>query len=291
MTPSVKLSVNLSANLSATLSAKFKPAALAVFAAVTAACLPLPASAHRMWLLPSATSLGTDKAWVTVDAAVSSDVFFPDHMPLKLDNLVITAPDGTLTKPENASTGKYRSTFDLQLAQAGTYRLGLVNNALSASYKENGQPKRWRGTAETFAKEVPADAEDLQVTQSIGRVETFVTAGKPGGKALAVGGYGLEMQALSTPTDLFVGEAASFRLLIDGKPAANVKVTVISGGVRYRSKLNEISASTDQDGKFSVTWPSAGMYWLEASVKDAKADKPAKERRASYVATLEVLPQ
>ncbi|HTD04302.1 DUF4198 domain-containing protein [Undibacterium sp.] len=271
-----------------TLSGKFTHIALV---AAAAACIPLSASAHRMWLLPSATSLGSEQAWVTVDAAASSDVFFPDHVPLKLDNLLITAPDGTPAKAENASTGKYRSTFDLQLAQAGTYKIGLVNNTLLASYKENGQPKRWRGTAETFARDVPANAEDLQVTQSMGRVETFVTAGKPGGKALAITGAGLEMQPVTAPTDLYAGETASFRLLLDGKPAANVKVTLISGGVRYRSKLNDMSATTGQDGKFSVIWPSAGMYWLEASIKDDKASKPAKERRASYVATLEVLPQ
>jgi len=276
-----------------TLSGTFKRAAAlgAAVAAIATIGMPLPASAHRMWLLPSGTSLAADKAWVTVDAAVSSDVFFADHMPLKLDKLLITAPDGSQVKPENAGTGKYRSTFDLQLAQAGTYKLAIVNHGLSASYTENGQTKRWRGTAETFAKDVPANAEDLQVTQSIGRVETFVTAGKPGGKALAVTGTGLEMLPLTAPTDLFAGEAASFRLLLDGKPAANVKVTLISGGVRYRAKLNEISTVTDQDGKFSITWPSAGMYWLEASVKDDRAAKPAKERRASYVATLEVLPQ
>ncbi|MFZ6645865.1 DUF4198 domain-containing protein [Undibacterium sp. TJN25] len=272
-----------------TLSGKLKQAALVT--AIAAACIPLSASAHRMWLLPSASSTGAEKAWITVDAAVSTDVFYADHMPLKLDNLVIIAPDGSQTKAENASTGKYRSTFDVQLAQPGTYKLGLINNAMSASYKENGQTKRWRGTAENFAKDVPANAEDLVVTQSTGRVETFVTAGKPGGKALAISGSGLELQPITAPTDLFVGEAASFRFLIDGKPAANLKVTLIAGGIRYRSKLNEISATTDQDGKFSVTWPGAGMYWMEASIKDDKAVKPAKERRASYVATLEVLPQ
>lgn len=276
-----------------TLSGTFKRAAAAgaAVAAIATIGMPLPASAHRMWLLPSGTSLAADKAWVTVDAAVSSDVFFADHVPLKLDKLLITAPDGSQVKPENAGTGKYRSTFDVQLAQAGTYKLAIVNQGLSASYTENGQAKRWRGSAETFARDVPANAEDLQVTQSIGRVETFVTAGKPGGKALAVSGAGLEMLPITAPTDLFAGEAASFRFLLDGKPAANVKVTLISGGVRYRAKLNEISATTDQDGKFSITWPSAGMYWLEASVKDDQAAKPAKERRASYVATLEVLPQ
>lgn len=50
--------------------------------------------------------------------------------------------------------------------------------------------------------------------------------------------------------------------------------------------------TTDANGEFSVTWPEAGMYWLETSSTDNKTSLPqAKQRRLSYVATLEVLPQ
>ena len=49
---------------------------------------------------------------------------------------------------------------------------------------------------------------------------------------------------------------------------------------------------TDANGEFVVTWPEAGMYWLETGTEDDKTSLPqAKQRRLSYVATLEVLPQ
>ena len=55
---------------------------------------------------------------------------------------------------------------------------------------------------------------------------------------------------------------------------------------------DEIKLTTAADGSFKVTWPEAGMYWLEASITDAKTSVPqAKQRRLMYVATLEVLPQ
>ncbi|MFL9922729.1 DUF4198 domain-containing protein [Herbaspirillum lusitanum] len=255
-------------------------------------CLPLSANAHRTWMLPSATVLSGNDPWVTVDAAVSNDLFFFEHFPLRLDGLVVTGPDGKFVQAANAATGKYRSTFDVHLEQAGTYKLALVNNALFASYKINGQQKRWRGNAESFAKEVPADAQDLKVTQSQGRIETFVTAGKPSKTALEIKGAGLELQPITHPNDLFVGDSASFRLLLDGKPAANVEVEVVPGGIRYRDKLLDTKVNTDADGKFSVKWASPGMYWIEATVTDQKTSIPqAGERRSSYVATLEVLPQ
>ena len=61
--------------------------------------------------------------------------------------------------------------------------------------------------------------------------------------------------------------------------------------LRYRDAQGEIEIKTDSAGKFSVTWPSPGMYWLEATLEDNKTSIPqAKLRRVSYAATFEVLP-
>ena len=258
--------------------------------AALAFCLPFAAEAHRAWMLPSATVLSGSDPWVTVDAAISNDLFYFEHHPMRLEGLSISAPDGHAVEAENRSTGRYRSTFDVHLTQSGTYKLAIVNSGLFASYKENGEMKRWRGSAASFAKEVPAKAENLQVTQADNRLEVFVTAGNPSQQVLAPTGKGLELAPVTHPNDLFAGEAASFRLLLDGKPAAGVKVSVIPGGIRYRDQLNEMTFTTDADGAFSVTWPAPGMYWLSASHGDDKATvAPAKQRRASYTATLEVL--
>lgn len=263
--------------------------ALKFAALVVAIALPLSAQAHKPWLLPSSTIVTQDE-YVTVDAAVSNDIFYFNHQPLRIDNLVITAPDGSVVAPENASTGKYRSTFDLKIAQAGTYRLSNGNSGINASYKVGEETKRWRGTAENFAKEVPADAKDLQVMQSQSRVETFITAGKP--SPLKASGTGLELIPVTHPNDLFAGEKATFKLTVDGKPAAGLKVTLIEDGGRYRAKPDAIETTSGGDGAFSVTWPSAGRYWLEVTTTDDKTSiKQAKQRRLSYVATLEVLPQ
>lgn len=248
------------------------------------------AQAHNIWLLPSSTVLSKAE-WITVDAAVSNDLFFFNHVPLNLDQLVVTAPDGSTLAPQNAHRGKLRSVFDLDLQQAGTYRLAVVNGGLFASYKDKatGQPRRWRGTPEKFAAEVPADAQDLRVTQSAGRVETFVTVGKP--SAVKPTGQGLELLPVTHPNDLVKGEKATFAFHVDGKPAAGLEVVLVAGGTRYRDTVGEIKATTDANGQFSVTWPQAGMYWVDADAKDEKTSLPqAKERRLSYVATFEVLP-
>lgn len=261
-------------------------------AAALALVVPATAHAHRAWLLPSATVLSGNDPAVTVDAAVSNDLFYFEHVAMRLEGLTVTAPDGSKVEPENASTGKYRSTFDLSLKAPGTYRIAVVTDGLFARYKLDGEQKRWRGKAESLAKEIPAAATDVVVTESQRRLETFVTAGNPDEAALKPVGKGLEMQPLTHPNDLVANSEAQFKLLLDGRPAAGVKIEIVRGGIRYRNQLGEVTLTSDQDGVFKFTWPEAGMYWLEASVTDDKtASKDAKERRASYVATLEVLPE
>ena len=256
-----------------------------------AALIPMASQAHKAWLLPSATVSTVDQ-WITLDAAVSNDLFYFNHVPLRANGLTVIAPDGSQLKPQNQATGKYRTTFDLHLQQNGTYRIAVVNRGLNANYEENGQMKRWRGTAAEFAKAVPANAPKLRVSESAGRVETFVTAGAPSTDALKLTNVGLELAPITHPNDLYAGEEATFAMMLDGKPAANLAIEIVAGGTRYRDAQNEIKVKTDAEGKFSVTWPEPGMYWLEATLQDNKTSIPqAQQRRVSYVATFEVLPQ
>lgn len=260
--------------------------------AAVLALLPLSALAHKAWLLPSQTVIAGENPVVTVDAAVSNDLFYFNHVPLRTDNLVIVAPDGSKVAPSNPATGKFRSVFDVELKQQGTYRIGTYNSGLSASWKEGEQTKRWRGNAAGFATEVPKDAKELQVMQSVGRVETFVTNGSPNDTALKTSGEGIELVPVTHPNDLFAGEEATFKFILDGKPAAGLEIDIVRGGTRYRNAQEEIKVKTDASGAFKVTWPEAGMYWLETVSQDAKTSVPqAKQRRLSYVATFEVLPQ
>ncbi|MGD9842099.1 MAG: DUF4198 domain-containing protein [Steroidobacteraceae bacterium] len=272
--------------------------------------LPMTTQAHRAWMLPSATVLSGAEPWLTVDAAVSNDLFYFEHQPMRMDGIEVIAPDGTEAKIENASTGRYRSTFDVKLTQKGTYKVTRVSENINASYVVDGELKHFRGTSETFANEVPADAQDLQVAKTRSRLEVFVTSGNPSDTVLKTTGMGLELSPITHPNDLFAGETASFRLLSDGKPQAGTEVTIVPGGIRYRNQVNEIKTTTDQNGNFSVTWPAPGMYWLNASVSNivrsqiATPSVPAggaptspmsrpvnPGTRTSYTATLEVLPQ
>ncbi|MFA5495363.1 MAG: DUF4198 domain-containing protein [Porticoccaceae bacterium] len=262
-----------------------------------AMALPLAAEAHRAWIVPAATVLSGDDPWVTFDAAISNDIFHADHAAMRIEGLSVVAPDGGAAALENGHTGKYRSTFDLNLKQPGTYKVFTASGGLGARWEDaDGQRRFWPGRGETanaadFEKSVPKDAKNLEVSYNWRRIETFVTAGAPTDTVLKPDNKGLELVPVTHPNDLFAGEEAEFRLLIDGEPAAGAKVTVIPGGMRYRDGQEAIDVETAADGSFTVTWPDAGMYWLSASYRDGKAQPPATVRSGSYVATFEVLPQ
>ena len=47
--------------------------------------------------------------------------------------------------------GRYRSTFDVQLTQSGTYRIVNASSGLTARYELTGENRNWRGPAAEFA--------------------------------------------------------------------------------------------------------------------------------------------
>lgn len=286
-----------------------------IAAVALAAGLASPAVAHRQWLLPSATTFSGDDVWVTVDAAVSNDLFYFEHRPGSIDNVTATAPDGSQVMIENKGKGQYRNTFDVHLTQKGTYRIGSATDMLTGSYVLGGKTERLpRGTTkETLAAKLPAGATNVQTSESTNRNEIYVTVGEPTTTVFKPTGRGIELVPVTHPNDLVSGEAASFQFLLDGKPAADLKVTVIPGGIRYRDQLGQMDLKTGADGKVSITWPTPGMYWVNVSTGGERGEGPGgpdgpgeagedapqptsappaagpPPRRASYVTTLEVM--
>jgi uncharacterized GH25 family protein len=256
----------------------------------TLALVPGSSFAARAWILPSQTIVANSGGWVAFDTASADDLFSVNQGALPLDQLVITSPDGAAIEPQNAAKGRSRSTFDLELRKTGTYRVALAGDAVVARWEEDGKPKRWRGTPAEMAANIPANAAKLEVEHVQRRIETYVTVGAP--SDVKPVGPGLELVPLTHPNDLYAGESAKFMFLLDGKPAQDLEIEIVAGGTRYRDAPNEMRVKTDKDGVIGVTWPAAGLYWVDASVEDEKATVPnVKKRRATYNATFEVLTQ
>jgi hypothetical protein len=149
--------------------------------------------------LPSSTQIEAKEAWVTIDAAVSESLFEFDTNALALEGLQITAPDGTFINPENSYKGKFRSSIDIKLPQKGTYKISHVSQNIMASYLLNGEQKRFRGTEDKMAKDIPAEATDIKVSRTFARLDTFVSSGKPTDTVLKPSNQGLELVPITHP--------------------------------------------------------------------------------------------
>ncbi|WNO61983.1 DUF4198 domain-containing protein [Rheinheimera sp. MMS21-TC3] len=267
------------------------------FIAVAAAVLmSTSVSAHRAWIKPSATVLSGDQAIVTFDAAISNTLFHPDHFAMALEGIQIVGPTGDPVAMSHAVKGRYRSVFDVELNMQGSYKIASSYGGLRAVWRDaEGKRKMWPARGQQadeseFTTAVPAQAADLRVSRSWRRVETFVTVGSPTKAGLQPTNQGLELMPVTHPNDLYATETATFKLLIDGQPAAGAEVEVVPGGMRYRNSQQMITLKANEQGEINITWPHAGMYFLEASYSDDKVAKPATIRQGNYSATFEVLP-
>lgn len=269
-----------------------KTLALGALVPALLAASPGPALAHRMWLLPSYTTLSGEEGWVTVDAAVSNDLFDPNHVALDPAQVSITLPDGTAGEALNPAKGKLRGTFDVHLTQQGTHKIAMRRAGVFGSYMLNGERKRLpRGArADETASLIPAGATNVEIAETHMRNETFVTLGAPSEGVFALEGKGLEMMPVTHPDDLVAGEPGVFRFLVDGAPAAGLKVTAVKGGGRWSRQPVELTAQTDAEGQATLSWSEPGFYWLEVEAEDEKTTLPqASKRRLGYISTLEVM--
>ncbi|MBO9723110.1 MAG: DUF4198 domain-containing protein [Novosphingobium sp.] len=282
-----------------------------IASAAVAAALASPASAHRAWLLPSTTTLAGTGEFVTVDAAISNDLFYPDHFPMNPEQVTVWTPDGSVGKLENPATGRYRSTFDVKIDKPGTWKIGTQRAAIMGSFKVNGEDWRLGGRGRPMGApgaggpggpggaparsvatvaDIPANATDVKLVEAISGNYIYVTADAPTKTVFTPTGKGLEIDPITHPDELVSNEEGQFRFLIDGKPAAGVKVTVVPGSKKYREAEEAQELTTGADGVLHIKWPVAGMYWINASASDNKpSEKRATERRMTYTATVEVV--
>ncbi len=277
-----------------------------LLAAAALLTLPVGASAHRQWMVPSATVFSGTDSGVTIDAASSNDLFFADHRPMPLGAVKVWAPDGSEGRIEHPSTGNYRSTFEVRLDKPGTWKIGTLTSSVSGTFKLNGEERRVGGrpgggmapagpggparAPMVSVADIPAEATDVKLTEMIGRNEVYVTADAPTTTAFKPTGKGIELDPVTHPDELVAGETASFRFLVDGKPAAGLKVTVVPGGKRYRNDDGAVDVTTGADGVAKIDWPAAGLYWINSSLTDNNPSEPrATQRRLSYTTTVEVL--
>src|SRR5690606_6512512 len=241
--------------------------------------------------LPSTTVLSGEGQRISVEGAVSNDLFFPNHIALPLTATTATAPSGAQLELLSPAQGRIRCSFELQLDEQGTHRITTINDLVFLNWQENGETRYARGTPDEIAQRDLAQLAELKLSRWVSRVETFVTCGAP--TPIPPIGEGIEFEFLTHPNDLFAGETARFRVLLNGRPHAGSEVTLVKGNDRFRNAVNEIVVTSDADGLVEIAWPEPGRYWLTTHADPSPGEFAGRpiERGSAFFLTLEVLPQ
>jgi hypothetical protein len=194
--------------------------------------------------------------WVSVDAAVSNDLFFADHFPMQLAQIKVTAPDGTTGKIENGVQGRYRATFDVHLTQQGTWRIGTEKRpdgqlqggrrgkARGHAAPRHGRARRsggpggpawcpWWAPADRDGRPQPSRRRHRSQADRNQQPQRNLRDARRA-EAIATTGKGLEFAPITHPDDLVADQPAKLRFLVDGQPAKGLKLTIVPGGKRYR---------------------------------------------------------
>lgn len=252
------------------------------------------ASAHPVWMLPSEFNVSSDTAhWVTVDGTASHGVFSFDK-PIGLDNVTVYDPAGNPARIGPYYKGQRRSVFDLALSEVGTYKVELRNPpryVTTYTIGKRNTERRIMANKQEAAAQVPAKAQGV-TTYAMQNISAFyVTRNTPSDTVLKSSSKGLELQPLTHPSDVVVGEAARFRLTFDGQPLADRKVEVVGHGTQWRDGRQQQGLVSDQDGVVAFTPAKRGPHLLSANIEQVSRSPLADKVEINYLLTFEVLPQ
>lgn len=244
--------------------------------------------AHTLWVMPSHFILSGDDTWISVDVSAANMTFVPDK-GVSPENLSIVFPDGNRHKFTQAYQGKRKAQADHQLVDEGTY---LIENGGAPRYftmfEANGERKRIMADKKTAASQLPAGATNVTTSRGQSKALAVVTVKAPNRTAITPKGEGFEVNFITHPADYVAEDEIQWQLLIDGKPAAGVKVELSREAELYRNNAGRITTETDAEGNLRFTPKYAGRYLLEAGYQANTKTELADVVRASLTLTFEV---
>jgi uncharacterized GH25 family protein len=232
-------------------------------AAALAVGMSSPALAHRQWLLPSTTTLAGTSEYVTVDAAVSNDLFYADHFPIDPAQIKVRAPDGSEGKIENPATGRYRSTFDVKIDKPGTWTIGTERSGVMGTFKVAGETWRVGGRARPAGPGAPgaSGAPGRAAPGSMGGAGGMDGAGGPGRAPMKSVASVADIPANATDVKLTetYGRNVIF-VIADAPTAAAFQPT--GKGLEFLPITQPGALASDEEGQFRFLVdgkPAAGL--------------------------------
>lgn len=235
------------------------------------------AYAHDIYIWPSFFTVSMEDPWeVPVDITASHTTFRPDFA-MGSDGLEVYGVDGEPIRRVGAFfEGARRSTFDLPIADAGTYALKYRSGPrYRTSYVigRSKDPKFIRGDKQAAADKVPSKATDVKTTvyHSVGMA--YVTNNAPSDTVLKPTGSGFELVPVTHPADYVTGEEIVISLMRDGEPVSGQDLVIELEGPQYRDQPVVFELKSNDAGEVSFT-PEQGGRYMTKVLAEREVDSP-----------------
>jgi uncharacterized GH25 family protein len=236
------------------------------------------AQAHAAYLKSNFAD-ATGREHVTVEASYSERIFEPDFV-YEPEAFHVTGPDGTDTVISAVAKLKDLAVFEVPTPTDGLYRI-------STGAGQAFDSEMYRTTAGEWVSEedgpLPAEAEKINARFLI-TAATFVSRGGAANVPTATG-QGLEITPTIHPNDIMAGQATAFVVTFDGQPVSGAKVTVFRDGGVHDGRMVETEATTDAQGRFSISASAPGGYLAEVEHKPALASGETVYRSVTHTLT------
>ncbi|MEL7449942.1 MAG: DUF4198 domain-containing protein [Pseudomonadota bacterium] len=220
-----------------------------------------PSQAHQQWLAPNFVMQSGEKAWLSFDHTFGDQRFLPSSGPSSYYTWWIVGPDGLKRSFPHMFLGKTRAVGEIELTDAGTYRLEAVEDMMAWTLLKIDGEDTWQpGTRADFpGKEV------VRSRRYFSKSVSYVTLEAMSKAAVAGTGDPLEIVFDQHPNDLYAGKAFKVRVLASGKAVADQEVRVFADSSEGHDATD--TCSTDASGYCDFELPEPGRYLLATNTE------------------------
>ena len=261
-----------------------------ILAAIVSA-LPASAIAHDIWIKSDLHEINSEEQQTfALDVSRSADVYIAEANH-KVNNLVVTSPNGVKSNLQAAFSGKVKEVFEVEYNEAGTYHFEspMTQVYLSFYFDEEGKKHKVRMPKTQYSK-LPKGARPEKTVEKQIMTETYVSY-NGFTDVQNVRANGIQIVPLQHPNKLRSGQPFSFKITYNGKPVTGAEVALKSLNQFYYQDSDkvEVVLKDKDNGQISFTPQTPGKYLLGVELEIELAnDKYADFRSIERFLTFEI---
>jgi hypothetical protein len=223
--------------------------------------------AHQKWLWPNSFNVSNAPVWISFDVTWS-DAPFTAETGVGNDQITIIGPGNESVTLSQVFTGKTKSTGEVELGKAGTYRLQAVDPLTYWTRVEQDGKQKWFKKPKGEVVGVKITRSDLYWSKAM----AYVTIGKASEIPRPDDAEPLEIVLDTHPNQIVAGGKLELRVLSYGKPVTRARINVFGASAAGHDPSQTIECDEEGVGRLQLDEP--GRYLVSCELEREVPDDP-----------------